>query len=373
MTSYVPSILSFDRGAYNLIRQLRQNPSLVFTEADKNLGLVALDLSDYHRLCLDHLNLTDHYLSLGNINDLHKTLVDEGTLAIRSIVNEFKNLFSSHERKFLLARRDYVIPAFHILPKIHKKGPLQGRPIAGAVNWVTTPAAKVLAVHLEPYVAQHQHILKDSLTLTHHLDAINNLPTNATLVSFDVVALYPSIRIPRLLKLLRPILHPHTFALLDFVLNSSFVEYNDNVFKQLQGIPMGTNAAVHIANLYLALEVDSLFQNCPDVRHYFRYIDDIFLIWTGTEEDLLDFFDGIHEDLFDNGSNISFTKVGPASSLDVLDINIQIKNSRLSYRTFQKPMSRFLYIPPFPVIHPISSKASSLLSYKGLRGHVVCI
>src|SRR4051812_47453840 len=76
-------------------------------------------------------------------------------------------------------------------------------------------------------------------------------------------------------------------AVADIVCNSNYFKYGSMVFKQLDGIAMGCNAAVHFANIYLD-EFDHHF--APVCKFYCRYIDDLFFVWQGPEHLLQSLF-----------------------------------------------------------------------------------
>ena len=58
---------------------------------------------------------------------------------------------------------------------------------------------------------------------------------------------------------------------IDFLIDNSYVVHNDNVFRQVIGIPMGTNAAPQIANVYLHVyehEYISLLLSCLAIHNF---------------------------------------------------------------------------------------------------------
>jgi hypothetical protein len=75
--------------------------------------------------------------------------------------------------------------------------------------------------------------------------------------------------------------------MIDFLIDNLYTEVGDQVFRQCVGIPMGTDCAPFLANLYLfALEykyLDGLRQKKDTstllkFRYCFRYIDDLLTI-----------------------------------------------------------------------------------------------
>ena len=79
---------------------------------------------------------------------------------------------------------------------------------------------------------------------------------------------------------------------------------------------MGTKMAPSFANLFLGmLETNSLTLNAPWQPHtWWRYIDDIFIIWTEGSDRLkifVDYLNNIHPTIKFTGSH-SLTKIGRA-------------------------------------------------------------
>ena len=66
------------------------------------------------------------------------------------------------------------------------------------------------------------------------------------------------------------------------------------MFIQLIGTAMGTRVAPTYANIFMK-KIDLMLHRIAEewktklIRFYKRFIDDIFIIWTGTEEELKNF------------------------------------------------------------------------------------
>ena len=153
-----------------IIKQLRNYkndfPSIKLLNADKNLGLVALDTIAYHNLVLKHLNDTLTYLDLGLVTEAAFLPVIIAK-AFYNLKNTCSNITLSDQEKKYISTLHADLPPFHILAKL-RKTPISGRPIVGAVNWVTTPFSILLDLKLQPYLSDHQYILKNSQELKSH-------------------------------------------------------------------------------------------------------------------------------------------------------------------------------------------------------------
>lgn len=80
---------------------------------------------------------------------------------------------------------------------------------------------------------------------------------------------------------------------------------------------------------------DDIYQ--PYQNHiltWFRYIDDIFVVWDGPRS----LFDEFFERLNDNTFNLCFTMQVDSSKLSFLDVEVRVDESgRLAYIIFRKP------------------------------------
>lgn len=318
------------------LSSLRQRPDIKLLQTDKNLGLVALDTLKYHSMVLGHLNNTRVYRRV----DL--TTWDNRLDAIRrQALSLYKRLGSrspiTPQVLKYLAEVESTLPAFHILPKLHK-ATLSSRPIVGSPAWITTKWSKYLDTHL--VTLETPFVLRDSFDLITQTEGLT-LPDDAILVTADVESLYTNMSLDRLYSTIgKRTSDPIWTAILRFICSNNFFEYNSEVFRQIDGIAMGTNAAVSCANLYLD-EFDRHF--APSCKLYRRYIDDIFFVWTGSAQDLSSLTTAMNT--FVPGIRLTFSQ--HPSTLAFLDININVKNSKICFSTFQKLMNRYLYLPPF--------------------------
>lgn len=320
-------------------------PALEFRQTDKNLGLAILTKTAYQDMVMRHLNDKTTY-------EVHEGGKERLVRQINARMLTLKYRVTPHltpqEEKHLNHNWQHRIPFFHCLPKIHKPGPIQGRPIVGAVNWYTTPSSKILDRRLQPLLATQTSVIVSSSQLLQVLQT-DTLPKHQRLlVTMDVTSLYTNIRLETLRKILAESTDPTLVHLLDFVTNNNYFQFDETIYRQKEGIAMGTNAAVQLANLYLAKLLDPHIRSYPSVSTYARYIDDIFLLFDGNEQELGDL------EAFANTliPGIKLTMAYSAKSIPFLDVLITLDNfGALHTSLYRKPMNRFLYIP-YHTCHP---------------------
>jgi hypothetical protein len=340
----------------------KDHPNTKFVPADKNLGLTAIDILDYDYMIKVHLNDLNTYKRVNNFN------LATQYIEYKKIINYIstKSLASKMELTAFnnIKQNNVTIPNFYVLPKLHKGihdlnniRLVPTRPIVGATNWFTTPISIYLDTLLQPYIKSLKHILKNSTTLTEKLNLIdlntNQFSENCLLVSFDVKSLYTNMdinKIPNLLKQFSTEFDLNTDLLLklvEYVLSNNFIIYNEDIYKQINGIPMGTNAAVALANIYLYLLIDKYLIKQDNVNFYHRFIDDLFFIYNNSNNNLDILFNKINN----IDPSLKFTKVVSKDNLEFLDINIRIiygldNKKYLEYETHQKSLNKYLYLTP---------------------------
>lgn len=320
----------------------RQFPLVIFRPADKNLGTVALDIEHYDQLVMAHLLDETTYRPISSDPESKNKLLTLVEEKYQQLLVEYP--FYSRERKFLGKQGNFQLPHFYANPKIHKNGELKGRPIAGAINWYTTPISIILATRLKKYMTDsaYEHILNDSYSLVKSIENENPIP-HTRLVTADVEALYPNIPLGKLFDVIRTYMI-ECLPLTIFVCTQAYLEYNNKIYKQIKGIAMGTNAAVYLANIYMAHTIDSLVLQYRSnlVLGYRRYIDDLFLVIKENPEA----FAKLKEQLNAQGLSIIFSE--PQSrSIDFLDLTIYYKEDKsLGTRIYQKTLSKYQYLTP---------------------------
>ena len=352
-------------------KALRDNPDIIISEADKNLGTVILNKSHYDRLVMAHL------LSPLNYREI---TMEQVTTMYRDAKSALQDVyFDTHEQRliddqqyfflFTSLRNQHHIPNFRVTPKVHKQGILQGRPITGNTNWITTAPAIYIdsfiqKVLTDPAHLPHNYILRDSKALIRDLEN-RSIPQNAILFSLDVVSMYTNIMLEPLLNILRqdPSIPPHIFQLITLAFNASAIHFNGRFFTQIDGLPMGIQFAVNVANYFMMqiVEKDPRFidQYVTFMAYYKRYIDDIIGIWLGSAEELNLF----HHMMNNLAPRISFTLVTSKSLINVLDTVLytvldhnDYSKKVIKFRLHQKDLNPYLYIP-FTSSHPPHCKS----------------
>ena len=114
---------------------------------------------------------------------------------------------------------------------------------------------------------------------------------------------------------------------------------------------MGSPMAPNYANLFMAKfesDVIETYHQKTGFKPYiwFRYIDDIFIVWTHGA-DALDDFIVYNQNFSDNSnmlSNIKFEVNKSTNTVNFLDVSVTIKDNKLDTTLYSKPTDAHLYL-----------------------------
>ena len=146
--------------------------------------------------------------------------------------------------------------------------------------------------------------------------------------------------------------------LVKWLTSNTYFYLGNKVFKQCIGIPMGTDAAPFIANLFLhQMEykfmqslVSKNFQLAKKLKYIFRYIDDISII---NDEGAFE----ILMDLIYPNKTLKLIKVNETEiKADVLDIQISIDNNKFHTKLFDKRRAFNLHVVNMPDFYSFIAK-----------------
>ena len=304
----------------------------------------------------------------------------------KEIMKKYRTLMKQHETELTKKEFDYLTnfecktSNFYGLPKIHKSKEINDactsstskyieinppdnltfRPIVAGPTCETHRLSNLLDILLQPFSKYVKSYIKDTQ------DFLNKLPEQvdpqSTLVSFDVVNLYSNIPHDLGVEAISFWLNKYPKALpnrisKDFVIdgiklileNNSFC-FNDAHYPQTKGTAMGTKVAPIYATLVLAYLEEKLYNQAEqefdqDFRIYLednfkRFLDDCFIIFTKTEEELKRF----HSLLNTLHPSIKFTIDKSRTRLSFLDTQVTNQNGTLLTDIYYKPTDTKQYL-----------------------------
>ena len=316
------------------------NKDIIIKPADKGGAIVILNKTDYIQEGLRQLNDRHFYIPLEN--DL--------TL------------------KITMENIEYLMPKccrtqiFYLLPKIHKANN-PGRPIVSACDGPTEKLSAFIFFYLQPLAQTTKSYITDTNHFLQKLNDLGVIPPESFLVTIEVTSLYTNI--PHREGILackdalekRQTKEPKTWVLLrllHFILTKTCFKFNDKYYEQISGTTMGTKCAPSYAIIFMGKFEEEFLshQHIPQLV-WWRYIDDIFLIWPHSREELDSFsrLNQVH-------NTIKFTSGISETSVNFLDIKITKDiHGRLTTSLYTKLTDAHLYLH-YSSYHPKQQKKS---------------
>jgi hypothetical protein len=271
-------------------------------------------------------------------------------------------------KESLVPDSDNRVPAFYILPKIHKQFnsdlPLgyPGRPIVSGCGSLTEKISSYVDNILKPHMESLPSYVKDTTDFIRKIQNITNISTESFLVTMDVSSLYSNIPHNDGIKACQYYLNQRTgqqhsvkdiLHLIEIVLTKNNFQFGDDNYIQNLGTAMGTKMAPSYASLFMGkFEMDFLntCERKPSI--WLRFLDDIFFIWDHSEEELITFFNEINN----YHNTIKFTYNYSKTNATFLDVNLEKKdNCEIETSVHEKITNAHQYIE-FSSCHPLSCK-----------------
>ena len=127
---------------------------------------------------------------------------------------------------------------------------------------------------------------------------------------------------------------------------------------EISGTAIGTKLAPPYACIYMEYMENQFLKN-EQIQPWiwFRYIDDIFFIWTASEKELDDFL----ERLNNFHPNLKFTHERSREEINFLDITVRFNHGEFITNLYCKPTDGLEYLH-FESCHPSHTKFSIIFS-----------
>ena len=230
------------------------------------------------------------------------------------------------------------------LPKIHKVG-VPIRPILSAVNTHSYKICKFL-INLINVWSTNEFTVKDSFSFVSEICNLDN--NNYYMASFDIKSLYTNIPLKETLNIILNRAFPtnqtlfHNFdksnfkKFLELALLDTYFLFNNKLYKQIDGLAMGSPIAPVLANIFLNFHEIDWLRNCPnDIKPvlYRRFMDDTFLLFREEShvQPFLSYLNVQH-------NNIKFTcETEIDCKISFLDVKIHKTNNKFNTELYRKP------------------------------------
>lgn len=366
------------------LTELTDNDQIVIKPADKGSAIVILDKQQYLWECHRQLSDENYYLKLP------KPIYPDTVPIVAKILNQLhKNkIISAKQKAYLLGPSEPRPRLFYILPKIHKD-PIKwslpykippGRPIVSDCSSETYGTAEFIDFYLNPLSKLHQSYVKDAY---HFIDIIKNIqiPIHSMLFTIDVDSLYTNIVTEEGINAVLNVFQKNPdggrpdkeiIQLLEINLLRNDFQFNGEWFLQVKGTAMGKRFAPAYADIFMAEWETSALGTCDKKPlHYHRYLDDIWGVWTYSEEE----FNHFLHTLNNHNASIKLKSSTSLTAVDFLDTTTfkgpDFNNTgKLDIKVYFKPTDThaLLFKSSFHPKHTFAGLVKSQL----IRFHRIC-
>ena len=338
------------------MRDLLNNDNIVIRPADKGSGIVILDADQYKEELFNEMDDNKTYQKINK--DPTQTIRNK----VKKLVTDMYKRGSINEdlKKYMLPS-DCGAGKLQANPKLHKNN-MPVRTIVNGRNHPTARMAEVVEDQLTENVKSLGSYIQDTTDFLNKISQIEQpLPDNSIMFCMDVKSLYPSVprkearmAVKRALdkRMSKEIPSEEVLNMMDLVLDNNNFTFAGEHFIQKEGTAIGSHLGMNYASTYLGEWEHALFENSDNLPIYhFRYVDDIWGVWTKGITELKEFYktaNAIHPciqvDLRYSSDKIEF-----------LDVLTSIKNNRIETELFTKETDKHLYLHS-ESSHPESTK-----------------
>ena len=314
----------------SILEHTAKDQRIIVKPADKGSALVVMNSEDYAKEAIRQLSNRNHYVPLD------QPLYPKSQLVLDQFRRELrlKGFISDRQLHwFKVDNEDPRSRRFYLLPKIHKppaswpvpyKVP-PGRPIVSDVNSENYILSSFIDHHLAPLATTHSSYIRDTWDFLSKLRSARP-DRNCFLATLDVNSLYTNINNRDGMRAIRrsfgrqpkPV-YDTISRMLQYILEANDFEFNNQFFLQISGTAMGKKFAPHYADIYMAEWEREALAKCPKKPLvYFRYLDDIFIVWEHSLDDFHTFFAILNS----HHPSITLTYEISPTSVNFLDVTI---------------------------------------------------
>ena len=272
------------------------------------------------------------------INDYLKSLKNSGSLS----VNQYKKIKAVGSKPGIL----------YGLCKVHKAIADICPPFRPILSAIGTPSYKI-AKFLVPILSKltvNEFTIKDSFSFAKE---IVEQDSSLFMASLDVDSLFTNIPLDETINICTESIYDQNDTveglsksefkeLLSLASKESYFIFNEFLYKQIDGVAMGSPLGPTLANAFLCFYEKKWLDQCPNEFKpvfYRRYVDDIFLLFKSQEHVIKfrDYFNKCHPNM-----KFSFEKE-KNGKLSFLDVEVSREGNKFVTSVYRKPSFSGVY------------------------------
>ena len=354
-----------NRNLHKRLRSLSNNKAIKVCKMDKGTGVVIMNDSDYYKKldCIvndtSRFSLIDYNINTEKIHDCTLAPWIQKADSVSYYCRTYIKPLVDDKLYYRLLPTGSQPGRLYGMAKVHKNNcPM--RPVLSAINTPEYHLAKWLESQVKPLLNSRYTVTSSSV----FIDELRQQKPNPTdhCVSFDIKSLFTNVPLREVIDDIANTVFPRGTPPLLFtkahlpmdekknkntkritktafkhmlnVCSESIFLYKDAVYKQHDGVAMGSPLAPLLAEWFVSNIENNILESDVSCKptFYKRYVDDVFAIFK-SEEDRDSFFSLLNT----AHPNLKFTMEVSTNSLPFLDTTVSINKNRFETRVYRKP------------------------------------
>ena len=324
------------------LRNLSKDETITISRPDKGRGVVILNRNDY-------INKVQTILS---DNSKFQHVSDDPFVLSLKLEDKLNRFLRKLKSQNILDQSTYdslLISGsspgtLYGLPKVHK-GNIPVRPILSACCTHSFNLAKFFVPILSAYTID-EYTTKNSYEFVSSLQSIPHIDSKF-LCSYDVESLFTNVPLREVIDICVDLVFQNSShingldrvnfkKLLEFALLDTYFFFDGKLYKQIDGVAMGSPLGPTLANIFLCFHEKQWLSRTPShfaPMTYKRYVDDIFTVFDNENQanQFLSYINSQH-------SNLNFTLEKESSNkLAFLDVMMRKNERNIETSVYRKP------------------------------------
>ena len=335
------------------LKSLRADKSIIIQKSDKGNSVVLINKVTYLQRMEELLSDTSKFRKVDVAPGKDYNHIWNQELRVRKALQNLVNSGAIKQDVYdKLAPTGSSPGVLYGLSKVHKPlvdGFPKLRPILSAINTPTYKLAKFLVNIMEP-LTKDEYTVKDPFTFAEDIRTQNSA---FFMSSFDVDSLFTNIPLDETIRIccdelfqsrnnVSGLSKEQFQILLELATKESFILFNGQYYKQIDGVAMGSPLGPTLANIFLCHHEKNWLDNCSNEfkpSYFKRYVDDIFLLFHDEShiQSFLAYMNSRHP-------NMTFTYENEVdNSLPFLDVKVIRSNHHFVTSIYRKPTFSGVY------------------------------
>ena len=151
--------------------------------------------------------------------------------------------------------------------------------------------AKFLAALLQPVLNRYSiNCIQNSFTFAERIQKLSVNLNKCFLSSYNISSLFTNVPLAETIQICKfavyngdlpePIIPKHVFTdLMKIATSSVEFSFNNCVYRQIDGVAMGSSLGPALANIFVGFYESKLFDKISKPQIYYRYVDDTFALF----------------------------------------------------------------------------------------------